>query len=414
MNMSQKDFTQYKSSLLGNDEHSFGEYFISHVYYGLHQTKEGWTLRVKNPHAKSIRLVTELSDWKSKEEYSLEKLNQSDWEIKLDADAFVIDSRYALEVSYEDSTKIETPNLCAVKCFDKTINGDCAIVAEENSFETEMDFHFSINHFKKQYIYKFDIEQAFNPDFVMSDFIKNLKLNNVQSLSLTNVFYNRASQASFSLNSKVKSLFNVMDFVSEAHQNGLLVFVEVDHLALLKDLKLEKLLISQSETLFYLSSLNYFFTRCKFDGALFNNIDNFFERSENLKLSYEAKVFIMTMTEVLNESNPLATLIAESYVDKPEYYLEIADGGLGFDFQVNKRLDVLGQLLNQSIWDIGSISNEITKKSKKYTQRSTCLILIEEKTPFSHKRLMKNAYLSLEYMPFLLKLCTTMVFLLRI
>ena len=93
----------------------------------------------------------------------------------------------------------------------------------------------------------------------------------------------------------------------------------------------------------------------------------------------------MTMTEVLNESNPLATLIAESYVDKPEYYLEIADGGLGFDFQVNKRLDVLGQLLNQSIWDIGSISNEIAKKSKKYTQRSTCLILIEEKTPFSHK-----------------------------
>ena len=111
------------------------------------------------------------------------------------------------------------------------------------------------------------------------------------------------------------------------------------------------ILKSNRESQFFLSSLNYFIDRLKLSGVVFNNIDNFLNHSHDEGLHYEAKVFLMTMTELLNESNPLITIIAETYENDSKCFTNVEEGGLGFDMAIDRRSDAHRYYLETKCWD---------------------------------------------------------------
>lgn len=67
---------------------SLSDFANAYKYFGLHHLPEGgWVFREYAPNATGIWLMGTFSDWKTKEEYSLSRLENGVWEVSLPEDA---------------------------------------------------------------------------------------------------------------------------------------------------------------------------------------------------------------------------------------------------------------------------------------------------------------------------------------
>lgn len=64
-------------------ERRLSDVFNNHLYFGLHETAEGWVFREWAPNATAIYLVGESSDWQRREDFRLRLLGNGVWELKL-------------------------------------------------------------------------------------------------------------------------------------------------------------------------------------------------------------------------------------------------------------------------------------------------------------------------------------------
>ena len=81
---------------------SLAEFACAHEYYGLHRADDGWVFREWAPHATSMWLVGDFSDWQMRDAFRLNRLPGRDvWELRLPADRLRHGQCYRLEMVWE-------------------------------------------------------------------------------------------------------------------------------------------------------------------------------------------------------------------------------------------------------------------------------------------------------------------------
>ena len=80
---------------------TLSEFASGHLYFGLHQTKEGWVLREWAPNASEIHLVGDFNDWTEQPKYAFKRKAGGVWEVKLPAKAMKHGDLYKLLVKWE-------------------------------------------------------------------------------------------------------------------------------------------------------------------------------------------------------------------------------------------------------------------------------------------------------------------------
>ncbi len=89
-----------EQELTQNGMQSLSDFANGYLYFGLHQTQQGWVLREWAPHATEIFLVGTFTDWNEYESYSLHRMEGGVWELTLPAEALKHGDLYKLHVRW--------------------------------------------------------------------------------------------------------------------------------------------------------------------------------------------------------------------------------------------------------------------------------------------------------------------------
>ncbi len=110
---------------------SLSEWASAHEYYGLHRTSRGWVFREWAPHATSMWLVGDFSQWKINPKFELFRKPGTDvWEGKFSAKAIQHGDNYRLEMRWEGGHGERIPAYARYVVQDPETNLFCAQVWE--------------------------------------------------------------------------------------------------------------------------------------------------------------------------------------------------------------------------------------------------------------------------------------------
>ena len=134
----------YESAIRGRAEHAFAraseltggrtplaEWAAAHEYYGLHRTRRGWVFREWAPHATSMWLVGDFSDWKTDPRFECIRRPGTDvWEAKIPLKLIGHGDNYRLEMRWEGGRGERMPAYARYVVQDPKTNLFCAQVYE--------------------------------------------------------------------------------------------------------------------------------------------------------------------------------------------------------------------------------------------------------------------------------------------
>ena len=90
-----------EAELTNGGKQTLSDFASGYLYFGLHRTDKGWTFREWAPNATHIYMVGTFNNWEEKEEYSLKRLQNGNWEINLPANAMQHGDLYKLIVYWD-------------------------------------------------------------------------------------------------------------------------------------------------------------------------------------------------------------------------------------------------------------------------------------------------------------------------
>ena len=211
-------------------------------------------------------LITEKNNYSEIPELALRKLSGSDWEIKFPLDSLEVGESYGLKVYYDDTIQIEAPNLSLVKSYNKNLKAELAVAAEISSYAPSSDHFYCVNTSSHQKIIELDAEEINNSESCLDNLVKKLKAQRVNAISFSNIFFEGSCFTSLSLNINLVSSDRWSLLVEKLHQNNILVFGQINHLKKMPKNQVIKILQSNTESQFFLSTLNYFVDRMMLSG----------------------------------------------------------------------------------------------------------------------------------------------------
>ena len=81
----------------------------NHLYYGLHETADGWVFREKAPNARQLFIYGDFSYWKIEERFALHPIGNGDWEIVLPRNFLKHGMLYKLWMVWQDGAGERLP-----------------------------------------------------------------------------------------------------------------------------------------------------------------------------------------------------------------------------------------------------------------------------------------------------------------
>lgn len=85
------------------------DYALGHLYFGLHKTQDGWTLREWAPNATKIVLVGDCNNWQELPEYELQCAEGGIFEITLPSPTLMHEQRYKLHIYWDGGDGYRIP-----------------------------------------------------------------------------------------------------------------------------------------------------------------------------------------------------------------------------------------------------------------------------------------------------------------
>ena len=85
---------------------SLAEFAAGHEYFGLHFRENEWHFREWAPNATAIYLIGDMTGWREKKEFALERINKEGvWEIRLPAGSLKHGDLYRLSVHWDGGAR---------------------------------------------------------------------------------------------------------------------------------------------------------------------------------------------------------------------------------------------------------------------------------------------------------------------
>lgn len=410
-----KRYYGVRKTLLSEGQ-SFKDFANGHLYFGFHQTEDGWYYREWAPAAEALFLIGDFNGW-HRESHPLTRKDNGVWEIFLPGkNALTHKSLVKVHIKSQGRANDRIPLYIRRVVQDpQNHNFSGQIWSPENPFNWT-DFGFSVDTSKAPLIYETHIGMAQEKcdmgtykefEDIMLPRIKDMGYNTIQIMAImehpyyasfgyhvTNFF---AASSWFGTPEELKSLIN------KAHEMGINVLMDIVHSHAAKniaeginefdgtdyqffhgggqgthhvwDSKLFN--YGKPEVIhFLLSNIKFWIDEYHFDGFRFDGITSMIYHDHGLGTAFdnynryfsmnthvEAVTYLQFANELIKEIKPNSISVAEDMSGMPGMCLPIEYGGIGFDYRLAMGMPdfwVNTLKLNDYDWNMQALFHELS------------------------------------------------------
>ena len=366
---------------------SLSDFANAYKYFGLHHLPEGgWVFREYAPNATGIWLMGTFSDWKTKEEYSLSRLENGVWEVSLPEDALHNGDLYKMLVTWDGGQGERIPAYAT-----RVVQDPDTKIFSAEVYDPENPYKFKVKKFvpdvKPLLIYECHIGMAQDSESVGSynefrektlpriaaDGYNAIQIMAIQEHPYYGSFGYHVSSF-YACSSRFGTPDDLKRLIDEAHKLGIAVIMDIVHSHAVKneveglgrldgsyDLYFygdgrrehpawDSLLFDYGKNTvlhFLLSNCKYWLEEFKFDGFRFDGVTSMLYYDHGLGKAFgsyadyydgnedtNAITYLTLANMLIHEVNPNAITIAEEMSGMPGLAAKYADGGIGFDYRM--------------------------------------------------------------------------------
>ncbi len=328
------------------------EFAVGFLHFGLHKTDAGWTFREWAPNATRVFLVGDFSDWKEREEFSLNRDKNGEWSINLPENSLRHGQKYKLRVYWPGGDGWRLPSYANYVVQDENSVDFSAVVW---SPKTPYDWQYKTPPKPKvPLIYEAHVGMSSQKEKVasFSEFtmeilprIKESGYNTIQLMAIAEHPY----YGSFG--------YHVSNFFAVSSRFGSRLF---DY--------------GKPEVLHFLASnCRWWLDEYHIDGFRFDGVTSMIYHDHGLGKSFtsyddyfrdnvdkDALAYLRLANETIHTVRPDATTIAEEMSGFPGLGASTKNGGLGFDYRLQMGApDLWIKTLkekNDEDWDLGQLA----------------------------------------------------------
>jgi 1,4-alpha-glucan branching enzyme len=407
-----------KEDNLTNGVQTLADFASGHHYFGLHRTKDGWTLREWAPNATGIYLIGDFNDWKKSENWSFQAINSGIWELKLDTDQIRHGDLFKLLVTWKNGQGERIPAWIR-----RVVQDPQTLIFSAQVWWPETPYEWKNKGFtvpaRSPFIYEAHIGMATEELRVgtIREFIDNILprivrsgYNTIQLMAVQeHPYYGSFGyhvSSFFAVSSRFGTPEELKELIDSAHQNGLVVIMDLVHSHAVKN-ELEGLNkfdgtpfqyfhsgsrrnhpawdslcfnYSKNEVLhFLLSNCKFWLEEYRFDGFRFDGVTSMLYLDHGLSKNFtgyqmyfdgnqdeDAISYLIMANKLIHQIRPDALTVAEEVSGMPGTASSIEDGGLGFDYRLSMGtpdywIKIIKEVPDEK-WDIASLFHELTEK----------------------------------------------------
>lgn len=393
------------------------ELSLCHEYYGLHYRDGAWIFRERAPHATSLTLIGEMSDWRVSPSFSMSRLNScGDWEIRMDGDRLSHGMHYRLYLEWPGGCGERLPSYARYVVQDERSGIFSARVWHpESSYRFQ---HATPSQSSDLLIYEAHVGMAQERPGVgtFSEFrekvlprIAKAGYNTLQLMAIMNHPYYGSFGYHvtnfFSVASRFGTPDDFRELVDAAHGLGLRVIMDLIHSHAARN-EVEGLGRFDGERSTFFNSgercehpawdslcfdygkrevLRFLLSNCRFwldeyhiDGYRFDGVTSMLYRHHGLGKAFsgygdyfndevdeDAWIYLSLANEVIHAVRPDAVTIAEDVSGMPGLAAPAREGGVGFDYRLAMGVtDMWFKLLDQpdETWNMAYMYHELTNR----------------------------------------------------
>lgn len=394
---------------------SVEEFALGYLYFGLHETPEGWILREWAPNASRIVLVGDFSDWQDEDGYEFER-SGNEWALELPKKCLQHGDNYKLHVYWDggDGYRLPAYTTYAVQD-DETKDFTAQVWAPSHEFAwTDKEFKAPPD---PPLIYEAHIGMSSEEETVASysyfathvlPRIKKAGYNTVQLMAIAEHPYYGSFGYHVSNYFAPSSRFGTPDefktLINTAHSMGLRVIMDIVHSHAVRNEAegLSRLDGSENQYFhagerghhaqwdsrtfdygkpevahFLLSNCRYWIDEFHIDGYRFDGVTSMLYHSHGLERSFssyddyfdgdvelDALTYLTLANAVIHSINPNAIVVAEDMSAMPGLAASINAGGVGFDYRLSMGVpDLWIKTLKHKKdeeWDLANLLHELT------------------------------------------------------
>lgn len=391
--------------------------FNSYLYYGLHRTEGGWIFREWAPHAASLYLIGDFTDWQKKEGFRLYPVGNGNWEITLVDGQLRHGMKYRLWVEWDGGCGERLPSHTTRAVQDEqTKIFSAEIWYPENVYEWQNDFSKKL---KNPLIYEAHVGMSTEkPGVSTFEEFRNEVLPRVAGLGYNAIQLMAVQEHPYygSFGYQVANFFAVSSrfgtpedlkrLIDDAHGRGIAVIMDIVHSHAVKN-EMEGLSrfdgaydlyfhsgeqgehklwnsrcfdYGKNEVLnFLLSNCKYWQEEYRFDGFRFDGITSMLYWDHGLGRDFteykyyydgnqdeDAIIYLTMANRLIHQINKNAVTIAEDMSGMPGLAAPIEEEGIGFDFRMSMGVpDYWIKLIEDKKdeeWHVGDLFYQMTNK----------------------------------------------------
>ena len=375
-----------ETELTNGGKQTLSDFASGYLYFGLHRTDKGWTFREWAPNATHIYMVGTFNNWEEKEEYSLKRLQNGNWEINLPANAMQHGDLYKLIVYWDGGQGERIPAWAT-----RVVQDENTKIFSAQVWNPEKPFKFRKKTFKPStdplLIYECHIGMSQQEEKVgtYSEFrekilprIAKAGYNCIQIMAIQeHPYYGSFGyhvSSFFAASSRFGTPEELKELIDTAHGLGIAVIMDIVHSHAVKN-EVEGLgnFAGDPNQYFYpgarrehpawdslcfdygknevihflLSNCKYWLEEYQFDGFRFDGVTSMLYYSHGLGESFSnygdyfngheddnAMCYLTLANELIHMVNPKAITIAEEVSGMPGLAAKVEDGGYGFNYRM--------------------------------------------------------------------------------
>ena len=375
-----------ETELTNGGKQTLSDFASGYLYFGLHRTDKGWTFSEWAPNATHIYMVGTFNNWEEKEEYSLKRLQNGNWEINLPANAMQHGDLYKLIVYWDGGQGERIPAWAT-----RVVQDENTKIFSAQVWNPEKPFKFRKKTFKPStdplLIYECHIGMAQQEEKVgtYSEFrekilprIAKAGYNCIQIMAIQeHPYYGSFGyhvSSFFAASSRFGTPEELKELIDTAHGLGIAVIMDIVHSHAVKN-EVEGLgnFAGDPNQYFYpgarrehpawdslcfdygknevihflLSNCKYWLEEYQFDGFRFDGVTSMLYYSHGLGESFSnygdyfngheddnAMCYLTLANELIHMVNPKAITIAEEVSGMPGLAAKVEDGGYGFNYRM--------------------------------------------------------------------------------
>ncbi len=374
------------NELTANGKQTLSDFASGYLYFGLHQTEKGWTLREWAPNATEIYVVGDFNGWNELPQYKMKKQKNGNWEINLKPAAMKHGDLYKLRIHWDGGEGERIPAWCR-----RVVQDEATKIFSAQVWAPEKPYVFKKKSFKPNtsplLIYECHIGMGQDEEKVgtYTEFKDKILpriiedgYNCIQIMAIAeHPYYGSFGyhvSNFFAPSSRFGTPEELKELVDEAHKNGIAVIMDLVHSHAVKN-EMEGLGnfagdgcqyflgggrrehsawdslcfdYGKNEVIHYLlSNCKYWLDEFKFDGFRFDGVTSMLYYSHGLGEAFcgygdyynghqddEAIAYLTLANLLIHEVNPKAITIAEEVSGMPGLAAPFKDGGYGFDYRM--------------------------------------------------------------------------------